>query len=386
MNESAPTASEASPPAAEDSVRLATASIPRWAIIGIFFLLFISAMAEARTFAMPVVLAILLKLVFSPVQRALDRAGLPSGISALLIVGVLLLSFVAGVAALATPASDWVARAPSIGRELQIKLGEIQWATEGMREAAAQMDEITSGEEDPEVQRVVVDDSGDFVTMAMTVPQVLAQLFFTLILLFFLLSSGDMFYEKLVHVLPTFRDKRVAMRIAHDIERKLSYYLSTITLINACLGVAVGLTMWGLGMPNPALLGVLAFALNFIPYIGAIAGVFLATIVGMVTLPQLYDAVIVGFIYFLLTAVEGQLVTPYFVGRRLRLNTVVVFVFITFCAWLWSVVGMLVATPLLLTLRALCEHIPALEPVGDFLSARGAERETAGEAQPSGEG
>jgi predicted PurR-regulated permease PerM len=249
-----------------------------------------------------------------------------------------------------------------------------------MREAAKQMDQITSGENDPEVRRVVIDDSGDFVTLAMTVPQAIAQLFFTLILLFFLLASGDMFYEKIVHVMPTFRDKRTAMRIAHDIERKLSHYLSTIALINACLGVAIGMAMWILGMPNPILFGALAFGLNFIPYVGAIAGVLLASVVAIVSLPALWDAVLVGLVYFLLTSIEGQLVTPYFVGRRLRLNTVVVFVCITLFAWLWSVIGMLVATPLLLTVRTLCEHIPSLTPLGNFLSERGAEREGNGAA------
>jgi predicted PurR-regulated permease PerM len=361
--------SPASPPAGP------APAVPRWAVIGIFILLLIAAMAYARSFLMPVVLAILLKLVFSPVQRALDRAGIPSGLSAFLIVFALLAGLVAGILALMAPASDWVARAPMIGREIEAKLGEFAWATEGMREAAKQMDQIASGEEDPEVQRVVIDDGGDFVALAMSAPAVLAQLFFTLILLFFLLASGDMFYEKIVHVMPTFSDTRRAMRIARDIERKLSHYLSTITFINAGLGLAVALTMWAFGMPNPALFGVLAFALNFIPYVGAVTGVLLAGVVALVSLPQAWDALVVALTYFLLTSIEGQLITPYFVGRRLRLNTVVVFMSITLFAWLWSVVGMLVAMPLLLALRTFCEHIPSLAPVGDFLSARGAERE-----------
>jgi predicted PurR-regulated permease PerM len=238
------------------------------------------------------------------------------------------------------------------------------------------MEQITGGsEDDPEVQRVVIDDSTDFVGLALSVPQTIAQLFFTLILLFFLLASGDMFYEKIVHVMPTFRDKRLAMRIAHEIELKLSHYLSTIAFINASLGAAIAAMMWFYGMPNPMMFGLLAFALNFIPYVGAVTGVVVATIVALVSLPQPSDALLVGLTYFLFTSIEGQLITPHLVGRRLRLNTVVVFTFITMFAWLWSVVGMLVAMPLLLAIRTFCEHIPALQRVGDFLSARGAERE-----------
>lgn len=348
---------------------------PRWAVIGIFLLLVVFAMGYARHFLTPVVLAILLKMVFAPVQRGLDRIGLPPGISAGVIVGVLLASLAALVILLAAPVSDWAGRLPLLGMEIEAKLSQLSWATEGMREAAAQMERIASGEEDPEVQRVVIENTGDFTSLAMSAPQVIAQLFFTLILLFFLLASGDMFYEKLVHVLPTFHDKRQAMRIARDVERKLSRYLSTITLINAGLGVAIGVAMWWLGMPNPLLFGVLGFALNYIPYLGALAGIVIVLVVGVVSLPEFLDAAVVALVYFLLTSIEGQFITPYLVGRRLRLNTVVVFTFVSLCAWLWSVVGMLIATPLLVTIRTFCEHIERLQPIGDFLSARGEERD-----------
>jgi predicted PurR-regulated permease PerM len=224
-------------------------------------------------------------------------------------------------------------------------------------------------------QVVVVRAVGVTTQGAMTAPAVLAQVLLTLVLLFFILASGDMIYEKIVFVLPTFRDKRLAIRIARDIERRVSRYLFTITGINAGLGVAVGVSMWALGMPEPALFGVVAFVLNYIPYVGAILGVALATVIGLVSLPSLGPALFAGGVYLALTAVEGQFVTPYWVGRSLRLNTVVVFLSVTLWAWLWSVVGMIVATPLLVSFRVLCEHIPALEGVGHFLSARGAEHE-----------
>ena len=104
-------------------------------------------------------------------------------------------------------------------------------------------------------------------------------------------------------------------------------------------------------------------------------GVAIVVVVGMVSLDELSQAFVAGLTFFALTAIEGQFITPYFVGRSLRLNTVVVFLSVTFFAWLWSVVGMLVATPFLVMIRSLCDHIPTLEPLGDFLSARGAERE-----------
>jgi predicted PurR-regulated permease PerM len=291
-----------------------------------------------------------------------------------MIVGTLVAGILGGAAGLAVPASTWIDRAPMIGWELRTKLGELRGVTDGVQEAARQIEEITGGGDDPTVQRVKVQEGGAF-ALAMSLPAVLAQVVFTLVLLFFLLASGDMFYEKIVHVMPSFTDKRRAIRIAHDIERKLSRYLFTITLINAGLGFAVGSAMWWFGMPNPVLFGMLAFLLNFIPYLGSLFGIAAALVVGILSLDTLGQAFAVAGVYFLFTSLEGQFITPYFVGRSLRLNTVVVFFTVTLFAWLWSVVGMLVATPLLVTVRTFAEHIPALYGFGHFLSARGVELE-----------
>ncbi len=184
-----------------------------------------------------------------------------------------------------------------------------------------------------------------------------------------------MIYEKIVHVLPTLSDKKRAMRIARDIEQKLSTYLFTITVINIGLGIVIGTVMWAIGMPNPLLFGVAVFALNYIPYAGPATGVVLATVVGLISGDGLWLGALAGGSYILIATIEGHLITPYFVGRRLRLNTVVVFLSIALWAWLWSIVGMIVATPLLVGVRTFCEYIPSLEGVGAFLSARGDEQE-----------
>ena len=213
-------------------------------------------------------------------------------------------------------------------------------------------------------------------------PAAAVQVVLVLVLLFFLLASGDMFYEKIVHVVPRFRDKRRAMRIAHGIERQLSRYLLTITLVNAGLGVAVGLAMWAFGMPDPLLFGVIAWLFNYVPYVGAIGGSVLVFVVGLLTFDGVWLALLPGLVYYALTALEGQFITPYFLGRSLKLNQVVVFVTIAFWAWLWSVVGMLIAVPVLVAIATVCKSIPALEPLADFLSARGVEQEDEESLEP----
>ncbi|WNK20379.1 AI-2E family transporter [Halomonas piscis] len=214
-------------------------------------------------------------------------------------------------------------------------------------------------------------------------PVYLGQVIFTLVLLIFLLASGDMFYEKIVHTLPNLRDKRRAKQIAQAIERQLSRYLLTITVINAGLGTAVGLAMWALGMPSPLIFGIIAFLFNFVPYLGAIIGVAIAATVALVSFTWLGMPLVVGGAYLALTTLEGQFVTPYFIGRSLRLNSVVVFLAISFWAWLWSAVGMIVAVPLLVAVKTFCDHISAMEPLGNFLAERHAERESYSEEQAS---
>jgi predicted PurR-regulated permease PerM len=361
--------------AEEARVQLPSPSVPRWAAIGTFLLLLVASIAYARAFLIPVVLGFLLALVFSPVRRFLERRGIPSGLSALFIVGTLVAMLMAGVVVLAEPVGGWIDNAPAIGRQVEEKVQSLLGSARTVVEAGKQVNEITSGGEDENVQEVKMREPGIFASLASVAPAILAQAAFILVLLLFLLSSGDMFYEKLVHVMPTFKDKRQAMRIAYDIERKLSRYLFTITLINAGLGAAIGTSMWLLGMPNPLLFGVIGFAFNYVPYLGAVSGMAIATIVGLITFDQVGYALLPGAVYFALTALEGQFVTPYFVGRRLEMNTVVIFLSVALWAWLWSVIGMLVAVPLLVTIRAFCEHIPQLEPLGDFLSARGSESE-----------
>ena len=366
------------------TVHLSRQSVPRWAVIGIFLLLLVASIGYARNFLMPVFLAFLLGLVFSPVRRFLDRRGIPSGLSAFLIVGSLVAMLLAGVLLLAGPVQGWIADAPSIARELEWKTRNLLGSAEAMLEAGKQVEDVASGSADEDVQEVVVREPGMVTNLAMVAPGYLAQAVFTMMLLLFLLSSGDMFYEKIVHVLPSFKNRRQAMRIAYDIERKLSRYLFTITLINAGLGVAIGTAMALLGMPNPLLFGVGAFALNFVPYLGALAGVAAALVVGLLTFSTPGTTLVAPLVYFALTTIEGQFVTPYFVGRRLEMNTVVIFLSITFWAWLWSVMGMLLAVPLLVTIRAFCEHIPKLAPVGEFLAARDRENEDGNSESPRG--
>ncbi|MDA3922868.1 MAG: AI-2E family transporter [Salinisphaera sp.] len=350
--------------------------LPAWACIGLFFYGTIFVLGQSKDFLVPVVLAFLLAMVFSPVRRFFDRRGVPSALSSLGIILALLVLFLGVASALAVPASNWVHNAPRIERQVQRKIAEISRSMSGVVRAQKKLKKITEPDDSSsKVQKVQVQGDGLAQQLMTLAPSVFAQFIFTFILLLFLLASGDMFYEKLVHVMPTFKDKRRAVRIAYNIERKLSRYLLTIFVINAGLGVAVGLTMWAYGMPSPLVFGVIAFVFNLIPYLGAFAGILIAAVVALLTFDWMAWSAIIAASYFALTSIEGQFITPYFVGRNLRLNTVVVFLTVSFWAWLWSAIGMIVAVPLLVAIKTFCEHIEELDSLGDFLSERYAELE-----------
>jgi predicted PurR-regulated permease PerM len=189
----------------------------------------------------------------------------------------------------------------------------------------------------------------------------------TIILLYFLLASGNLFLQKLVRVLPRFQDKRIAVTIVRQIEKDISLYLLTVTMINAGLGVAVGTAMYGLGMPNPVLWGVMAGCFNFIPYLGAIASAIVLTLVASVTFDQLGHILLVPFVFVALNELEGMIITPAVVGKRLSLNPVAIFIWLLLWGWLWGIPGTLIAVPLLAVIKIICDNIAPLAPMGEFL-------------------
>lgn len=353
-------------------------NIPRWVGIGLFLYASVFALSQAEAFFVPVVLGFLLSMVLAPVRRRLDRLGVNGWLSSFLIVSVLLCLLGGLLTALSMPVSKWVDNAPRIERQVEHKFATLSKPLNQVLQVNDKLSSIGQTKDQdshsPEARPVHVSQGESMTTQAaLLAPTMLAQFLFTLVLLFFLLASGDMFYEKLVHVMPTFRDKRRATRIVYNAERKLSRYLSTITVINLGLGVVVGAAMALLGMPDPIVFGTAAFLLNFVPYLGALAGIIVAGAIALVSFDWLGWPFIVMGIYLALTTLEGQIITPYFVGRSLRLNTVVVFLAVSFWAWLWSAVGMIVALPLLIALRTVCEHIEELDHISAFLSERHAE-------------
>jgi predicted PurR-regulated permease PerM len=341
-----------------------------WAVIGIFLILAFAAIAAGRDFLMPVTLAGLLFFVFTPLRRLARRHGFPDALTAAFVT----LGLVVAVALIAFGASGPIQQAarnlPTISVKLEQKFREVRQSIAEFQEAAEAIEEVQEGGPDTGAPPIRVEEAGDSTLESVLkfTPTIAGQVIFTLFLLFFMLASGDLLYLKIVQSFDSLSEKRSAYLALRQIEDSLGNYLGAITIINACLGLAIGLAMFAWGMPGALLFGLGAFVLNYIPYLGAITGIILSGIVALVIMPGLFWPMMVSGTYLLLTSLEGQVITPYFVSRRLQMNTVVVFLAVALWAWLWSVIGMIIAVPVLVVLRVLADYVPGWEKFGNFLA------------------
>ncbi|WFE74313.1 AI-2E family transporter [Roseinatronobacter sp. S2] len=347
-------------------------------LTGIFIILVLGAVHYARDFLLPVVTAVLLFFVFMPLQRRLLGVGLPgTPVAAGLVLGLM-----AGIAAvfvlLSGPVMQLADNMPDIVRDITRRLTAIQGAMLNLMNTLGESEQGFVPDLRATEALQDADDGGgaDFLlttasgalTYLAEAPAKVAQVLFMLILLFFLLSSSELIYLKIVQSFGAFSDKRIAINTLHKIEHDLGGYLGTVAFINAGLGVCVGLAMWALGMPVPLLFAVLAFTLNFIPYLGAVTGVVLTSMVAILWFDDLRSVLMVTLAYFTLTSLEGQLITPHMLARRLRMNRVLVFLSVAFWAWMWSFLGMLIAVPLLVMVRVILEQFPGAAKVANLLS------------------
>lgn len=337
-------------------------------VIGTFMVLLLGCLYVAQSLLLPVFLAFLLSLVFSPLVRTLARFRVPNAVTAFAVVLTLSASVIAGVYGLSGPVSGWIDEAPQIERQLRLRLADLSEPLDKLREAQQQVSEATEQDNDGEdVQKVVVAEPNLISQAAQGAPDIMAGIMLMLVLLLFILSGGDRIYEKLIRALPTFGDRRKGMRIAHDVEREVSRYLATITAINILLGIVVGSLMAIVGLPNPVLWGIAAAILNYVPILGALTGVAIVAVVALVSMQTTAEALIAPGLYLACTVIEGQIITPALVGNRIRINSIAIVLAVAFWGWMWGVVGILVAVPLLIVTRVIANHVEGLGGLRELL-------------------
>ncbi|MBZ9762656.1 AI-2E family transporter [Mesorhizobium sp. CA8] len=339
-------------------------------VIGIFILVTAAALYFARAFFMPVILAFLLALTLTPIVRFLRKRGIPEVVSATLLVLLSIFIFATAGYLLSGPVIDLINNSYSIGQQLTERLAPFKRPLERMMDLARQLEALTETSQEPGLQRVAVAPSGILSTAASNILEAGTAITIVFVLSLFLLASGTLFYEKIVQSFTSMTQKKRALRIVYDVEREISHYLLTVSIINMGLGTVIGLGLWALGMPNPLVWGAMAALLNFLPYVGALMTVLIVAVIALISFDTIAYALLAPAFVVLCDIVEGQFVTPTVVGRRLEINAVAIFIAIAFWSWLWGFVGALMAVPLLVVIKVFCDHFENLSPVGNFLAAQ----------------
>jgi predicted PurR-regulated permease PerM len=336
------------------------------AITGLFVLAALYTLYFARAFFLPIVLAVLLDFLLSPLIRGLKRARIPEPLGAAMVIIAVLGTAGAAIYGLSGPAREWVTQLPDSMREAENRLRTLRSPVEQVTKTAEQVEEATKMDEGSTTEVVV---KGPSLTERLfgTTQTIVTTAIEVIILLYFLLAAGDLFLQKLIKVLPQLRDKKKAVAIARETESSISTYLVTVTLMNIGLGLVVAAAMFLLGMPNPLLWGAMAALAEFVPYLGATALVGLLTLAGLVTFDQVGHALLVPVTYLGVNVLQSQFLYPMVLGHRLTLNPVAILVGLVFWWWIWGIPGAFLAVPILATFKIFCDHIEALAPIGEFL-------------------
>jgi predicted PurR-regulated permease PerM len=335
-------------------------------LTGLFILAIFYTVYFMRSVLLPIILALLLSYLFRPVVRGLARLKIPLPLSSALILVGLLLVVCYGISALAAPTAGWLEKAPAGFAQLQHKLLPVKKSVAKVTQATGEIEKLTSTS--GEAKAVEVKRHPITEMFFMRTPEFVAEAVLLVILLYFLLVYDQAFIAKLVKLLPTLSDKKTAVAIANDIESQVSRYLFTITAINCCLGLAVGTTVGLLGLPNPVMWGVMVALLNFIPYLGAMTGIICMTVGAVLSFDSLGYALLFPAVYLAFGVLEGSFITPWIMGRSLTLNPVIILFSLTFWGWMWGIVGIILAVPILAAFKIFCAHIKPMEPLAEFLS------------------
>jgi predicted PurR-regulated permease PerM len=338
-------------------------------LTGLFLLAIFYTVYFTRSLLLPVVLAWLLSYLLRPIVRVLAKLKIPPLVgSALVLLSLMALIGYAG-SLLAAPVAGWVEKAPYSLQQLERKLMPLKKPMEKVAQASGAIESLTSTAT-PQTKTPTVEVKQHRLSDQLMVqtPELLISAVTMLILLYFLLAYDGVFLGKVIKLMPTLSDKKRAVSIANEIEAQVSRYLLTVTLINCGLGLAVGTVVGLLGLPNPVMWGVMVALLNFVPYLGALTGIIFMTLGALLSYDSVTYALLFPAAYLVLAILEGNFVTPMVMGRSLTLNPVLVLLSLMFWGWMWGIIGVILAVPILASFKIFCSHIEPMEPLAEFIS------------------
>jgi len=321
------------------------------ATVGIFLIMFGAVLDLARNVLLPIVSAAVIGMMFDPLARVAARWRIPGWLFAGVVVGVLLAILQVITVLISVPIIEWIGRAPELADSLKAKLQPFERAFAAFQQLQAA---LSKGGKDAGVTIDVAAIAQPL--LGFLTPAIGELLIFFATLFFFLLDRSQL-RKHIILVFNRQDDRLRAIRIINDIEHNLTLYIGTVTVINLAIGVITAGGAWLIGLPNPVLLGAIAFLCNYIPYIGPAFVVVVLFAVGFVSFPSIAYAGVAPLLFVALTTIEGHFVTPNIVGRRLTLNPLAVFLSLAFWTWLWGPVGAFLSVPFLIFGLVIVNHL-----------------------------
>jgi predicted PurR-regulated permease PerM len=330
----------------------------RVAVVGLFVIALLWGAYVAQAVVVPIILAWAIATILHPVVKWMQAHKVPRSF-AVIIVTVALLTLIVGLLLLlSTPITYWLGRASELGLLIKQKLQMMNQPLAMLDEVRKALNAITnSGETNIKIEQ----QSTVVSTIVAVLTPAVSQFVLFIGALVFYLAYQKKIRSAAVLFLRNREARLTVLRTLVDIDDNMTVYFGTFTLVNICLGVVTIALTWVVGLPSPLLWGVLAAVLNYIPYIGVAIVVVTLSVVGLLTLPTLGGAAVAPLIYLGITALEGQFLTPIFMGLRLTLNPFAVFLAIAFCTWLWGPIGAFLAVPLLMAVTVALGHVFADE-------------------------
>lgn len=326
----------------------------------LMFLAVATMLVVAQTLLIPLVLAAFVGMGLNPIVAGLRRIYVPRAIGALLVMAALIAALGEAAVLFTAPAADWIHQAPQAIHQLAPKIRHMMRPLNAASHAASQsLAGIGVGA--PTTSSAPAAPSFGVSDLMLLAPRVIAEALTVLLLIFFFLTYGDHMRRRLATASPRFAYRRVALKLVRGIQSEISRYLLTVTLINAALGALTAVILWSWQMPDPVLWGCVVALLNYMPYLGGITSTLLLCVVGLLHFNSPAHALLPALCFAILAALEGNVITPVIMGRRLRLSPLAILIWLLIWGWMWGIPGALLAVPMLTCAKLITERVPGLE-------------------------
>jgi len=339
------------------------------------FLAVIYTLYLAKSLLIPLVFSAFIALLLSPLVALARKLYVPRTISAGMLIAFLVTPFTILGLELVEPAERWMQSLPKIAAEISEEIDEITsnidaYSTAAPAEPVQKERSLFNwfgDDEEPvdplpdksnSVSEKIKQSSIDIgLTLFSNAPLLLAQVLACIVLIFFLLVFGPSLFHVFIRDFPIVTNKRRALVLVDQIQRELSSYIVTISIINSCLGLATAGVFTYLGIDDALLWGALVALLNFVPYLGGLASCIVLLVVGLVQFGLTSSVFLPAAMFLGLNIIESQLITPAVLGRSMQLNPLIIIVWISITGWLWGVVGVLLAVPILMCIKIILENL-----------------------------